>query len=232
MMKHQSLLSTALLLQAAINTAAFQIPIRNIAKTKHQPTIRRKQQISSSPLSKLAVVFNSKSNQATTNTKSKLDKLKSLKQTLALVTTVCCITTLLHNPSITHATTSAVVPLMTTPGGVTIDSTYTLNTKLSKNAMIITLALFLTAAFARDGFMYFRHLATRVGNLGTFDGISGEGEQEEEEDVGLAQSVDWDTYSHFVLDGKKTNKSVGVKRRVMNLFMRLNPWSKGETMML
>ena len=80
--------------------------------------------------------------------------------------------------------------------------------------------------------MYFRHLATRVGNLGTFDGISGEGEQEEEEDVGLAQSVDWDTYSHFVLDGKKTNKSVGVKRRVMNLFMRLNPWSKGEPMML
>eukprot|EP00970_Alexandrium_tamarense_P011945 scaffold2615_cov199-Alexandrium_tamarense.AAC.9 len=35
-------------------------------------------------------------------------------------------------------------------------------------------------------------------------------------------------HSHIVLDGKKTNKSVGVMRRVMNLFMRLNPWSQDE----
>ena len=50
--------------------------------------------------------------------------------------------------------------------------------------------------------------------------------------MGLAKSVDWDTYSHFVLDGKKTNKSVGVTRQVMNLFMRLNPWSESELMIL
>jgi len=35
-------------------------------------------------------------------------------------------------------------------------------------------------------------------------------------------------YSHIVLDGKKTNKSVGVTRQVMNLFMRLNPWSADD----
>jgi hypothetical protein len=40
--------------------------------------------------------------------------------------------------------------------------------------------------------------------------------------------VDWDMYSHIVLDGKKTNKSAGVTRQVMNLFMRLNPWSADD----
>jgi hypothetical protein len=48
----------------------------------------------------------------------------------------------------------------------------------------------------------------------------------------VGSAVDWDMYSHIVLDGKKTNKSVGVMRRVMNLFMRMNPWSQGELVML
>lgn len=50
--------------------------------------------------------------------------------------------------------------------------------------------------------------------------------------MGLAKSVDWDTYSRIDSDGKKTSKSVGVMRRVMNLFMRLNPWSESELMIL
>ena len=46
--------------------------------------------------------------------------------------------------------------------------------------------------------------------------------------MGLAKSVDWVTYSRIDSDGKKTSKSVGVMRRVMNLFMRLNPWSADD----
>ena len=102
------------------------------------------------------------------------------------------------------------LPLPTTPGGVELT---TATKQIGQTAILFIWTLFIMTALEWNGFEYFRHLISKIRNLG---------KEEEIADAGLAKESDWNSYSRLINLVQQQKKRVLNGARIRSLFRRLN----------